>query len=197
MANRMRWVARRSSASAAAETHGDTQMSDWILPDVHLDGERRPEGIEIHWHYDGVLAIFPITRERFRVIADIGIQGVRLPPGNPTLEEVQDALDRRGPGGLKLSQPVWLAGFRINRRDGVVCVRDAFSSTWLAFLSDAVEEAMALAWTSRRKKSTARAEVRAGSSGDIRASLRLSSFRRFAFGIASARLQDGSWVPRE
>ncbi|MEP6534634.1 MAG: FAD-dependent monooxygenase [Bryobacteraceae bacterium] len=95
---------------------GEAQMSDWILADVNIDGDHRPEGIEIHWHSDGVLAIFPITRERFRVIADIGLAEGKAPPANPTLEEVQDALDRRGPGGLRVSQPVWLAGFRINER---------------------------------------------------------------------------------
>jgi 2-polyprenyl-6-methoxyphenol hydroxylase-like FAD-dependent oxidoreductase len=98
------------------EFHGDTQLSDWILADVHLDGDHRPEGVEIHWHSDGVLAIFPITQERFRVVADIGVAKGAGPSHDPALEEVQDVIDRRGPGGLKVSQPVWLAGFRINDR---------------------------------------------------------------------------------
>jgi hypothetical protein len=34
----------------------------------------------------------------------------------PSLEEVQAIIDRRGPGGLKAFSPIWLAGFRINGR---------------------------------------------------------------------------------
>jgi 2-polyprenyl-6-methoxyphenol hydroxylase-like FAD-dependent oxidoreductase len=98
------------------EFHGDTQVSDWILADVHLDGEHRPKGIEVHWHSDGVLAIFPITEERFRVIADSGTAKGSAPRPDPTLEEVQGVLDRRGSGGVTVSAPVWLAAFRINER---------------------------------------------------------------------------------
>ncbi len=62
-------------------------------------------------------------------------------------------------------------------RDGVVCVRDAFSPSWLAFLADAVEEAIA-------SPGPHVDDVTRGGSGrffgDIELSLRLSKFRRFA-----------------
>jgi 2-polyprenyl-6-methoxyphenol hydroxylase-like FAD-dependent oxidoreductase len=32
------------------------------------------------------------------------------------LEEIQAVLDRRGPGGIKATAPIWLAAFRINER---------------------------------------------------------------------------------
>ena len=35
---------------------------------------------------------------------------------DPTLEEIQAVLDRRGPGGIRASSPIWLASFRINER---------------------------------------------------------------------------------
>ena len=35
---------------------------------------------------------------------------------DPTLADVQAKLDERGPGGIKASDPVWLANFRINER---------------------------------------------------------------------------------
>src|SRR6201999_2717422 len=37
-------------------------------------------------------------------------------PTDPTLAAVQDVLDRRGPGGITASAPVWLSGVGINER---------------------------------------------------------------------------------
>jgi hypothetical protein len=62
-----------------------------------------------------VLVIFPISPGRYRVIADIG-RAKGPDPIDPTLEQVQAVVDRRGLGGLIVSDPVWLSGFRINER---------------------------------------------------------------------------------
>jgi 2-polyprenyl-6-methoxyphenol hydroxylase-like FAD-dependent oxidoreductase len=100
----------------AMEFLGDTMVSDWILADVHLSGVEKPGEIKLAWHSDGILAIFPISLDRFRMIADVGDgHGDKL-RADPTLEEVQSVLDRRGPGGIKASNPIWLASFRINER---------------------------------------------------------------------------------
>jgi 2-polyprenyl-6-methoxyphenol hydroxylase-like FAD-dependent oxidoreductase len=95
---------------------GDTLQTDWILADIHMAGLPIPDSeIAVYWHEDGVLAEFPISPGRYRVIADIGrSQGAH--PADPTLDQVQAVVDRRGPGGLRLSDPIWLAGFRINER---------------------------------------------------------------------------------
>src|SRR5262249_11113864 len=56
--------------------------------------------------------------DRCRVIADLGrAKGPGHPP-DPPLAEVQAIVDERGPGGVRLSDPHWLAGFRINERKG-------------------------------------------------------------------------------
>jgi 2-polyprenyl-6-methoxyphenol hydroxylase-like FAD-dependent oxidoreductase len=95
---------------------GDTLQSDWILADVHLSGQSvSVTELSVYWHEEGVLAVFPICPGRFRVIADLGRAG-GAEPGAPTLEDVQQVLDRRGPQGLAVSDPVWLSGFRINER---------------------------------------------------------------------------------
>jgi 2-polyprenyl-6-methoxyphenol hydroxylase-like FAD-dependent oxidoreductase len=95
---------------------GDTLKTDWILADIHLAGLRLPETeLAIYWHEDGVLALFPISPGRYRVIADTG-RSEGPQPQDPTLEQVQKVVDRRGPGGLVLSDPVWLSAFRINER---------------------------------------------------------------------------------
>jgi hypothetical protein len=91
-------------------------QSDWILADVHMAGMPIPaHELGIWWHEDGVLATFPISPGRFRVIADYGRSEGAHPP-DPTLDQVQAVVDRRGPGGVKLSDPIWLSAFRINER---------------------------------------------------------------------------------
>jgi 2-polyprenyl-6-methoxyphenol hydroxylase-like FAD-dependent oxidoreductase len=95
---------------------GDTMASNWILADVHLSGVPWKGEIDIVWHADGVLAIFPIVQGRYRIIADVGNAAAGAEQSDPTLSEVQAILDQRGPGGIVASDPVWMAGFRINER---------------------------------------------------------------------------------
>jgi len=95
---------------------GDTLPSDWILADVHLAGDALQQAVTVAWHAEGILAIFPITDTRYRVIADVGPTPQDTPRPDPTLADVQKALDTRGPGGINASDPIWLATFHINER---------------------------------------------------------------------------------
>lgn len=95
---------------------GDTLQSDWILADIHLNGYPLPiEEMATYWHQDGVLLAIPMSATRFRIIADIGLSKGNAPT-QPTLEQVQAIIDQRGPGGMVVSNPIWLSGFRINER---------------------------------------------------------------------------------
>jgi 2-polyprenyl-6-methoxyphenol hydroxylase-like FAD-dependent oxidoreductase len=95
---------------------GETMDSDWILADIHMSGYPFPDSeLSVYWHHDGAFVIFPISPGRYRVIADLQGTAAAVPP-EPTLEQVQAIIDRRGPGGLKAFDPIWLAGFRINGR---------------------------------------------------------------------------------
>ncbi len=99
------------------EFEGDTLVTHWILADLHLAGGPAPQDeIEIYWHADGILALFPITPGRYRVIADVGDVKPGEHPSDPTLEEVQSLIDQRGPGGIRASAPIWLSPFTINER---------------------------------------------------------------------------------
>ncbi len=51
---------------------GSTQPSDWMLADVHLSGVPTSDEITVCWHSDGILVLFPITHDRYRIIADLG-----------------------------------------------------------------------------------------------------------------------------
>lgn len=95
---------------------GSTLDTDWMLADVHLKAFPFPASeLATYWHEKGVLVVLPISPGRYRVIADIGVSTDPL-PANPTLAEVQEVLDQRGPGGLVAHDPVWLSAFRINER---------------------------------------------------------------------------------
>jgi len=95
---------------------GTTQPSDWYLADGHISGLEPQDRLHIFWHKDGILAFFPITEGRWRVIADLGpAQGDAHCP-DPTLQEVQALITMRGTDGVVIKDPYWLASFRINER---------------------------------------------------------------------------------
>lgn len=95
---------------------GKTMDSDWVLADTHMTGYPAPETqLTIAWHQDGLLVIFPMSPGRYRILADMPPSGAEQPP-TPTSEDIQTLLDRRGPPGMKIHDPVWLAGFRVNGR---------------------------------------------------------------------------------
>lgn len=98
------------------EFSGSAEPNDWILADVHIKGSIASDELSIFWHSKGVLVFFPITPTRYRVIADLGMAMEGGKPADPTLAEAQAKVDERGPGGITLTDPVWLAGFRINER---------------------------------------------------------------------------------
>ena len=97
---------------------GSTMLNDWILADVHIDGLQGPPAGNIYWHTLGTLAVFPLAGTRYRVIADVGKSASNAIGEQrvPTLEEIQQVLDARGPKGLVANNPVWLSSFTINER---------------------------------------------------------------------------------
>jgi hypothetical protein len=97
---------------------GSTMLNDWILADLHLDGLQGPPSSNIYWHAQGMLAIFPLGGTRYRVIADVGESASKGIGEHrvPTLEEIQQIIDVRGPKGLSANNPVWLSSFAINER---------------------------------------------------------------------------------
>ena len=103
--------------SLGLSSSGPAQQSDWLLADVRVEGfSSPPTELNSFWHEDGFLGIFPLPSGYYRVIADLhDVQGAR--PEQPTLAQVQALVDARGPGGITVSDPVWLSAFRIHERN--------------------------------------------------------------------------------
>ena len=95
---------------------GTTQPSDWYLADGHITGLAPQDRLHIFWHKDGILAFFPITEGRWRVIADLGPARGDAHCPDPTLQEVQALITLRGTDGIVIKDAYWLAAFRINER---------------------------------------------------------------------------------
>jgi 2-polyprenyl-6-methoxyphenol hydroxylase-like FAD-dependent oxidoreductase len=102
--------------SAGMPFTGHAEPNDWMLADIHIQGALAEDEVSVFLHAQGALIFFPITRDRFRMIADLGKADASAQPPDPTLADAQAKVDERGPGGLALSDPVWLSNFRINER---------------------------------------------------------------------------------
>ena len=78
-----------------------------------MEGPIAQDKLSFYWHHKGVIACFPFA-DRCRIVADMGrVTGSGHPP-DPSLADVQAIVDERGPTGVRLFDPYWLAGFRIN-----------------------------------------------------------------------------------
>jgi 2-polyprenyl-6-methoxyphenol hydroxylase-like FAD-dependent oxidoreductase len=95
---------------------GKTLESDFLLADVHMTGMQGSlSALTIFAHEDGVLATFPISEGRYRIVADLGVSKGEH-PADPTLAQMQAIVARRSAKPLVLSDPIWLSAFRINER---------------------------------------------------------------------------------
>jgi len=94
---------------------GYTEPQTYLLCDAKIDGGKLDHrSIYLSWHNGGTVALFPFGADVWRVFAMRDASASAEAP--VTLEEMQDHLDRHGPGDLRLSDPGWLSVFRINER---------------------------------------------------------------------------------
>lgn len=94
---------------------GYTEPQTYLLCDAKIDGGNLDHrSIYLSWRNGGTVALFPFGTDVWRVFTmRDGSASAEAPI---TLEEMQDHLDRHGPGGLRLGDPGWLSVFRINER---------------------------------------------------------------------------------
>lgn len=101
--------------SVGATFDGETLPSAWVLADVHIDDYPFCTDVSVHWHRSGILVVFPITRERFRIVGNIDNSDIS-DIENPSMTEIQQLVDQRSGFKCRLSHAEWLTGFRINDR---------------------------------------------------------------------------------
>ena len=102
----------RHALSASFE--GDALPQCFVLCDAEISGSSlTPNEAVACWSSRGFIAFFPIRGRVWRVIA---MRGRADGTANPTLSEMQEHVSEKGPGGLTLSNPSWLACFRISER---------------------------------------------------------------------------------
>ena len=117
-----------------ATFHGAAYPGTYALADVRLEWERPPDRARIFFHPEGLLAAFPLPGDRYRLIMDTahassdssepshpssvesGAGETSQPPA-PTLDDVTAIVKQRTEdGAARLSEPRWLASFRISAR---------------------------------------------------------------------------------
>ncbi|MBN9000249.1 MAG: FAD-dependent monooxygenase, partial [Rhizobiales bacterium] len=95
---------------------GDTLGLDWTQGDFHLTGMPIPSSeLAIFWHPEGALMFFPMAPDRYRIITALG-PSTDVEPVPLDMPAFQKVIDRRGPGGITLTDTVWTSAFRINER---------------------------------------------------------------------------------
>jgi len=113
------------------EFPGEAVSHRWLLGDIEVEVE---EGVNPHapkselertlehgWIYstssdDGGLQLFPIGPTRYRLFVESGIVDADTPRKDPTIEDLQAALETRTRLQWKITSSHWLAEFRINER---------------------------------------------------------------------------------
>lgn len=95
---------------------GATYDECWGLADVKVQWDLPHDEMHVFFTEDGLLAAFPLPGDRWRLIAETHAAGEPGALPAPTAEEFQEQLARRGPKGAALSDPIWLAAFRIHHR---------------------------------------------------------------------------------
>ncbi len=104
---------------------GESMESRWLLGDMTVMKEHAPVSIEtdvaegdlyMTSSPEGAIAIFPISRDRYRIIVDGGHLKNDTPRQDPTLAELQKALSDRTRLLWTIKETHWLSEFRISER---------------------------------------------------------------------------------
>lgn len=95
---------------------GEPYEETLLLADVHLESALPWEESYSFFHPSGQLLMFPLPNDLVRVVAILGERSRDPVPAEPTLADMQALVDERGPGGVRLTDAVWISRFRVQRR---------------------------------------------------------------------------------
>jgi 2-polyprenyl-6-methoxyphenol hydroxylase-like FAD-dependent oxidoreductase len=94
---------------------GEEDTRQYLIADVLMQTGLAHDEVYSFLSDDGMLLFFPLPNQRWLIAADVSAHHDGATE-QPTLPEVQRLVERRGPGGISLSEPRWLTWFRINYR---------------------------------------------------------------------------------
>jgi 2-polyprenyl-6-methoxyphenol hydroxylase-like FAD-dependent oxidoreductase len=93
---------------------GEEDTRRYLLADVLMQTALARDEVHIFLGDAGMLLFFPLPNQRWLIAADAA-EGDNA-RDQPTLDEVRTVVNKRGPGGISMSEPRWLTFFRINYR---------------------------------------------------------------------------------
>ncbi len=97
------------------EFQGAPYDEEFLLADVRVETDLAPDEAHLFFTREGILAYFPFAGDRGRIIANQP-PGANSPNEEPALDQVADLVRRRCFHPLAVSDPVWMARFRISHR---------------------------------------------------------------------------------
>jgi 2-polyprenyl-6-methoxyphenol hydroxylase-like FAD-dependent oxidoreductase len=98
--------------STGMKFEGGVYPQDFILADVHMKWEQK-DCLSMFLG-NGFMGVFPLSNNIFRLIVSRASEKGK--EDEPTLQDFQDVVDEFVPGKTELSDPVWIARFRLHHR---------------------------------------------------------------------------------
>lgn len=95
---------------------GEPDRHDWWLADVTIEGPIARDRATLCLHPAGALGFFPIAPPLFRVMGVAGLATGEGHPEEPRLDEIRLLVAERAGNEIRVSDPRWLAGFRVQER---------------------------------------------------------------------------------
>jgi 2-polyprenyl-6-methoxyphenol hydroxylase-like FAD-dependent oxidoreductase len=90
---------------------GGAYEHSFVLADARLVGDAPVDEVRLFWAGEGLTVVAPLPDGTFRIVAP-----VRDAPEVPSARFVQELLNARGPGGIRVTEVTWGSRFRIHHR---------------------------------------------------------------------------------
>ena len=94
---------------------GEDYAQDFLMAEVTIDPPLRRDRFHVFAHTRGPLPMFPLPSDRWRIFLP-QVPNRAGERAAPTMQEIERLAARRGPAGMKLTDPSLLAAFRCYRR---------------------------------------------------------------------------------
>ena len=95
---------------------GETVDQRWLLADIIIDGDAPQGAAVMEGGPQGPVALFPISENRWRVIASAGERAPGQDYADPTVEDIQRVIDTRSAMNWTIREALWLGQFGVNER---------------------------------------------------------------------------------